>query len=983
MIQTSGGLDPRGAVWRRWEPHIHTPGTAMEDRFGSTSMEQYLDAVEAADPGVESLGITDYLLTRRYEEVLAAKDAGRLPNVGLLFCNIEIRLGIETKAGKPVNMHLLVSPDDPEHVQQINRFLSKLTFTFAKDTYCCTPDDLRRLGYAHDASIQDDEAALRAGVNQFKVNFDQLRALYDGTEWAQNNVLIAVAGSSNDGTAGLQDETASFAATRKEIEAFAQIIFTATPKNIEFWRGAGVLSVEDLDKKYGGPKPCLHGSDAHSLAKVAQPDQDRRCWIKGSATFEALRQACLEPRTRVHIGPTPPETDTPYSIVSVATPTLPWLTKHPQPINEGMVAIIGARGSGKTALADLIAHAGDSPHPIEGEQSFLIRARPYLGSATVRAAWSDGAESDRRLDQAPSDYAEVHYLTQQFVDRLCSSVAESDELLDEIKRVVFQAHPPESRLGADSFNALVQLRSSETQLAVQSLNQRLDRLSQDLLAERNWYMRRAGITKDLQKIKEELSKVDAARKQLIKPGGKERAEYYSRLTTVISTRETTIQGLTRKRQAFTKLQIEAERYKTQVFPQAVSDMQRAHGEALLTKEEWAKLLPSFADDPTTMLTAKQDEQSALIKVATDQASATPTIAMTVEELGACSLEALRAEQKNVGEQIGTDQKNAQRLQQLAKLQATHEARRTQLEEDQARAEQSPARLEGILAERAKLYERFFELITEQCNILADLYAPLDAKLQGASNSANKLRLKVVRSVDVDKWAHDIEALLDLRKNGEFRGRGALAEIAKEDLLPAWQTGTAAEAATAMEAFRNRYNQALLDQSSVDREAAEYEQWIVDLARRQYSTDHIHVHYSIEYEGVSITQLSPGTRGIVLLLLYLALDVEDARPLIVDQPEENLDPQSVYTELVALFRDARQRRQVIIVTHNANLVVNADVDQVIVASCTKHGGGQPPEFTYISGGLEDSAIRERVCKILEGGENAFKERARRLRVALNR
>jgi hypothetical protein len=87
--------------------------------------------------------------------------------------------------------------------------------------------------------------------------------------------------------------------------------------------------------------------------------------------------------------------------------------------------------------------------------------------------------------------------------------------------------------------------------------------------------------------------------------------------------------------------------------------------------------------------------------------------------------------------------------------------------------------------------------------------------------------------------------------------------------------------------------------------------------------------------------------------------------------------------VALFRDARLRRQVIIVTHNANLVVNADVDQVIVASCTKHGGGQPPEFTYISGGLEDSVIRERVCKILEGGENAFKERARRLRVALNR
>ncbi|WP_457095227.1 TrlF family AAA-like ATPase [Mycobacteroides abscessus] len=983
MSQPGTPSDPRGAVWRRWEPHIHTPGTAMQDQFGSTSMEQYLDAVEAAAPGVESLGITDYLLTRRYEEVLAAKGAGRLSNVGLLFCNIEIRLGIETKAGKPVNMHLLVSPDDPKHVEQINRFLSKLIFTFAKDTYSCTPDDLRRLGYAHDSSIQDDEVALRAGVNQFKVDFNHLRNLYGRTEWAQRNVLIAVAGSSNDGTAGLQDETASFAATRKEIEAFAHIIFTATPKNIEFWRGAGVLSVDELEKKYGGPKPCLHGSDAHSLAKVAQPDDDRRCWIKGSATFEALRQACLEPRTRVHIGPTPPETETLYSIVSVATPTLPWLLEHPQPINEGMVAIIGARGSGKTALADLIAHAGKSPHPIEGEQSFLTRAQRYLGSASVTADWSDDTPSDNPLDQAPTDYAEIHYLTQQFVDRLCSSVAESDELLDEVKRVVFLAHPPESRLGADSFNALVQLRSSETQLAVQSLNQRLDQLSQEMLTERNWYLRRAGITKDLQKIKEELSKVDATRKQLIKPGGKDRAEYYTRLTTVISNRETTIQGLTRKRQAYVKLQIEADRYKTQVFPQALSDLRRTHGETLLTTDEWAKLLPSFTDDPTTMLTAKQDEQSALIKTTTDQTGAMPTITMTIDQLGTCSLESLRAEQKNIGEQIGTDQKNAQRLQQLANLQATHEARRTQLEEDQARAEQSPARIQGILAERAKLYERFFELITEQCSILSDLYAPLDAKLEGASNSANKLRLKVVRSVDVDKWAGDMERLLDLRKNGGFRGRGALAELATADLRPAWQTGTAAEVAAVMEAFRHKYYQALLDQSPVDREADEYQQWVVDLGRRLYSTDHIRVHYSIEYENVSITHLSPGTRGIVLLLLYLALDVEDARPLIIDQPEENLDPQSVYTELVALFRDARLRRQVIIVTHNANLVVNADVDQVIVASCTKHGGGQPPEFTYISGGLEDTVIREHVCKILEGGETAFKERARRLRVSLTR
>jgi predicted ATPase len=133
--------------------------------------------------------------------------------------------------------------------------------------------------------------------------------------------------------------------------------------------------------------------------------------------------------------------------------------------------------------------------------------------------------------------------------------------------------------------------------------------------------------------------------------------------------------------------------------------------------------------------------------------------------------------------------------------------------------------------------------------------------------------------------------------------------------------------------------------------------------------------------VDIQQLSPGTRGIVLLLLYLAIDREDDRPLIIDQPEENLDPKSIFDELVSRFRHAKLRRQIVIVTHNANLVINTDADQVIVATCGAHRSGQLPEITYASGGLENPDIRQQVCEILEGGEDAFKERARRLRIRM--
>src|SRR3546814_19365570 len=115
------------------------------------------------------------------------------------------------------------------------------------------------------------------------------------------------------------------------------------------------------------------------------------------------------------------------------------------------------------------------------------------------------------------------------------------------------------------------------------------------------------------------------------------------------------------------------------------------------------------------------------------------------------------------------------------------------------------------------------------------------------------------------------------------------------------------------------------------------------------------------------------------LLYWALDDADDRPLIIDQPEENLDPKSVFDELVSLFIAAKAKRQVIIVTHNANLVINTDADQVIVASAGSHAEGGLPSITYTATGLEDADIRKHVCALPDGGAEAFRERARRPRL----
>jgi ABC-type cobalamin/Fe3+-siderophores transport system ATPase subunit len=105
-----------------------------------------------------------------------------------------------------------------------------------------------------------------------------------------------------------------------------------------------------------------------------------------------------------------------------------------------------------------------------------------------------------------------------------------------------------------------------------------------------------------------------------------------------------------------------------------------------------------------------------------------------------------------------------------------------------------------------------------------------------------------------------------------------------------------------------------------------------------------------------------------------------RPLIVDQPDENLDNESIYELLTTYFKSAKTRRQIVLITHNPNLVVNGDSEQIIIATAERRADGLP-YITYNAGALENTApdgsgICEQVCRILEGGSDAFRKRERR-------
>jgi hypothetical protein len=134
----------------------------------------------------------------------------------------------------------------------------------------------------------------------------------------------------------------------------------------------------------------------------------------------------------------------------------------------------------------------------------------------------------------------------------------------------------------------------------------------------------------------------------------------------------------------------------------------------------------------------------------------------------------------------------------------------------------------------------------------------------------------------------------------------------------------------------------------------------------YGLEYIRPKYILRWEGKDLSMLSPGERGTLLLVFYLLIDKSDL-PLVIDQPEGNLDNHTVAKVLVECIKEARNRRQVFIVTHNPNLAVVCDADQVIHASMDKTNNNT---ITYSSGALENPAMSRYVTDVLEGTRWAF-------------
>lgn len=165
-----------------------------------------------------------------------------------------------------------------------------------------------------------------------------------------------------------------------------------------------------------------------------------------------------------------------------------------------------------------------------------------------------------------------------------------------------------------------------------------------------------------------------------------------------------------------------------------------------------------------------------------------------------------------------------------------------------------------------------------------------------------------------------------------------------------------------------------------------------------SSNYFEISYNVIYDNDNFQNMSEGKQAFVILKLLLEFSTKTC-PILIDQPEDDLDNRAIYKELATYLKKKKKERQIVLVTHNPNIAVGADSELIIVAN--QNGGASKnianKKFQYKTGSLENTmpktesidiilnsqGIKEHVCEILEGGNEAFKQRERKYAILIKK
>ncbi len=1017
---------PRGSEWRQWDLHIHSPASFewRGEKFSTSRTEQrdfelvdeMIAALNASSPAVFAL--MDYWCFDGWNLIkqrLAQADSPTLNKI--LFPGIELRLSAPMQGR--LNAHVVFS--DKIHDQDLRDFLSRLRLVNTDQPL--SNDALRT--YARQAGA--DKLQLH-GFNKAQVDADPAIALQAGcviaevTAESYKTAINAVPNGMAIGFMPFDTNDGLASVSWQEHYGYVMSLFKSSPifetRTEAIWNafvGRSLPSnqawIENFQSALNNtPRLPVSGSDAHQFVGVAG-DNNRRgygdfpsgraTWIKADPTWLGLLQAIKEPEKRCHIGALPPKLarvrdhQTFYidrvELAKADGSQLAenWFDGTKLLLNSDLVAIIGNKGSGKSALADVIALLGNSQ---EKQHFSFLRKDRFRGKSGEPSRqfegtlhWRAGEPTTANLaDDPPVDRVElVKYIPQGRFEALCNDHAsgKTDAFEKELRQVIFAHMPPEQRLGALSFDQLIEDQENGFRAKLGELRKNLSLLNQKIVGvEENLNPSlKSNLEEQLQLKKGQLAgliklKPDEVLEPPLEMSGDQKAatEELAALAIQDAARD--------------------EAYKTQIGIQSKAALQKQVAHSI---SEQVSLFSMQFDSLKAQIEPKLVQIGlTLPEVVSLQVNENP-----LQELKQAAEEQLkdvdRSLSANTAEKLGIETARAKAAERLNEPQKLRQSYLQDLQKWQEQVDaingssdtpdsilglearllslaQLPKQLEELQASRFDDVTKIYQVLEEQRSQRASLFAPVQDLIAKNALIREEYKLQFQSNLVVYHEAVSENIFSIVKQNaGKLRGEDesraeVKSQIEKFNFAEAEGVKSFIQSMTELLATSASQVQQLGTGISPilrkDRKSEELYDYI-------YGLEYIEPKYTLLFQETPIEQLSPGQRGALLLIFYLLVD-KGRNPIILDQPEENLDNETIVSLLVPVINEAKRNRQIIMVTHNPNLAVVCDAEQIVAAKFERNNRSQ---ITYQSGSIEETQSNSNVVTILEGTKIAFDNR----------
>lgn len=933
----------RGSEWRQWDLHVHT-ASSYDYNYQAENADEIL--VKAwRDNDIKAVAITDHFKIDN-KRIKALREM--VNDDIVIFPGVELRVD---KASK--NLHVILIFSEKDDVDSL-------------------ANDFQVVMLNREAKASDKDETIYWDFNTV-VDYAKTK----------NGIISLHAGKKTSGLDKcITNHTPFEIAVKREIATFTGIFEMGKKEDIEEYRQHVI--------PFTGEKPMIICSDNHDARDYTRKE---KLWIKAERTFDGLIQVMNHPEERVFVGDIPPKVDIANKRKSVYIESVKikkdedaknleskWFNID-MPLNNGLTVVIGNKGSGKSAFADVLGHLCESNsmdeasflHPERFRKGPQRYADDYCGQIT----WLDGEKSKELklssiVNKTTTQYAQ--YLPQKFIERVCTDLER--DFQNEINKVIFsyvdttvkgdaknleelisfKSHPYNARIKAiqeEIFELNTNIVMLETRLTSQYRTFILDNLNkaQEML---DRHLKTSPIEVDKPESKlsqEDQTKLDNCEKR-IKELQNHIEVYRSELTTINSDIDVLTNRITDIDEVVNSIKVLNTKLigvKNKYFDEDIElivnyetpkeIIQRKIGNLQKRKEELLEIL-SESDTGNKSLRKVLKEQLDIKKSVVDTADAT-------EKAYQKYLEDLKQWESTkdtmLGNSLTPNTVNYLKTE-LEKIENDYKTQYASLMDSRIN------KVREILEEKRKIVD-----------IHADVYLPIEKELtELLSDMTEKVNFKAA-VVLTDK---NVGSNLLSYVNHTFAGIFNRTDKA-QGVMNTFLRDTDFSDEKSVIAFINNVMKVVHDNIDRSSEVVKDKAKFYELL---FGLDYVGVEFNLNYSGRELIELSPGERGIVLLIFYLALN-KGEEPIIIDQPEDNLDNESVFKKLVPCIIEAKKRRQVVIVTHNPNIAIACDAEQVIHCEINKLKN----EITYSSGSIENEVIRQKIIDVLEGTKPAFELR----------